>query len=352
MPSPGNRRALRLLAHPRILLAVKAALAAALAWWIAPHVPGTAADYPYYAPLGAVVSMYPTVKASLTQGIQTLAGLVLGIGLAAVVVALGNPTVLTVALVIGVGVLLGGLPLLGAGRDWVPMAGLFVLLIGGSDSEDYSWGYAVQMLVGIVVGVVINFTVVPPLYSSDARDRLQRLHSELADRADDLAGVFRADWPLDGDEFESRIESLPVTLARVRAAVDYGDESQRWNPRRRRRIDLSDDRDRLRIAERIAFHLRDAAEVTGELARRGADPDRRVESPGSAVTEPLAALYAALADAIRAHDDRARPISQAEAALDDAWAALDAGTKPSPRRVAEEASVALSASRILVALAR
>jgi hypothetical protein len=59
----------------RILLAVKAAIAVAIAWFVAPHMPGVADEYPYYAPLGALVSMYPTLMGSVKAGLQTLAGL-------------------------------------------------------------------------------------------------------------------------------------------------------------------------------------------------------------------------------------------------------------------------------------
>jgi len=45
-------------------LAAKAALAAGLAFAIAPLMPGSAAEYPYYAPLGALVSKYHNVAGS------------------------------------------------------------------------------------------------------------------------------------------------------------------------------------------------------------------------------------------------------------------------------------------------
>ena len=50
--------------HSRVLLAAKTALAVGIAWLIAPLVPGVADDYPYYAPLGALVSMTPTMMGS------------------------------------------------------------------------------------------------------------------------------------------------------------------------------------------------------------------------------------------------------------------------------------------------
>ena len=98
----------------RLQLAAKAALAAGLAFFVAPYMPGTAAEYPYYAPLGALVSMYHNVAGSVRQGLQTLVGLAIGIGLAFLLVNVTDPSPLSVAVFMGIGVLLSGLPRLGS----------------------------------------------------------------------------------------------------------------------------------------------------------------------------------------------------------------------------------------------
>ena len=87
---------------------------------IAPLMPGAASHYAYYAPLGALVAMYHNVAGSVRQGLQTLAGLALGIGLAFILVSIADPSPLTVAIFMGIGVLLGGLPRIGSGSDWIP----------------------------------------------------------------------------------------------------------------------------------------------------------------------------------------------------------------------------------------
>lgn len=138
----GVARALHDAVRPaRLLLVAKTALAVALvAWLIAPHMPGVTQEYPYYAPLGALVSMYPTLMGSARSSLQTLLGLATGIGLATVVVLTVGPNWWTIPLVVAVGVLLSGTGWFGVGREYVPMAALFVLIIGGQNADDYSSG--------------------------------------------------------------------------------------------------------------------------------------------------------------------------------------------------------------------
>lgn len=339
-----------LLAQPRLLLAVKTALAAALAYWIAPHVPGVAAEYPYYAPLGAVIAMYPTIKSSVRQGFQVLLGLVVGIVLATTVFALqeGRPGVLAVALVVGVGVLVAGIRWLGAGRDWVLTAGLFVLLLGGADAEAYSLGYVVQVGVGVVVGVVVNLVLVPPLYSSRAEARLTRVKDSLADRADEIAGVFETTWPLEDDEWERRVGVLPSTLRRVREAVRYADESRHLNPRRLlRRRDLSQEYADLAVYERVSFHLQDVAEVSGILGRR---IGRQIGMPDDLAPDVARAVHG-VATVIRRHGtDDADAFTDARRRVADLWDAVDRHRDRPTTATSGGVSIAVSLGRVIAAL--
>ena len=51
------------------------AAAAVLAWYLAPLVPLASSEYSYYAPLGVLVSMYPTVaRSAMTDGVVTSGG--------------------------------------------------------------------------------------------------------------------------------------------------------------------------------------------------------------------------------------------------------------------------------------
>ncbi|GAA0959986.1 hypothetical protein FFA01_06770 [Frigoribacterium faeni] len=348
-----------MISQPRLLLAVKTALAAAVAYWIAPQVPGVAAEYPYYAPLGAVIAMYPTIKSSLRQGVQVLVGVVTGIALASLVFALqdGRPGVLSVALLVGVGVVLAGIRWLGAGRDWVLTAGLFVLLLGGADAEAYSLGYIVQLGVGVVVGVVVNVVLVPPLNTSRADDRLRRVRHSLADRADEIAGVFETTWPIEDDDWERRVGVLPSTLRRVRDAVQYADESRHMNPRwLLKRRDLAGEYAELAVFERVSFHLQDIAEVSGILGRR---IGRQIGMPDLLAPDVARAVHA-VAEVIRRHGaaetaaatDAPAPDAfvTARRRIADLWDAIDTHRDRPTTDTSGGVSIAVSLGRIVAAL--
>ena len=254
------------LLWPRLQLAAKAGLAAGLAFLIAPFMPGSAADYPYYAPLGALVAMYENVSGSIRQGVQTLVGLGLGIGLAFMLFSLGEPTPLTVAIVMGLGVILAGLPRIGSGSDWIPTAALLVLLVGGHNPDAFSFGYLLQMGVGVTVGIIVNLLVFPPLHFRAAALSIAELRLALAQQLLDMGKALKESWPPEHEDWSRRSQSLADSARSVRLAVQKADASRQANPRRRlhpRDMDL--DYRNLRDLERLTFHIQDVTQVLSDV---------------------------------------------------------------------------------------
>ena len=83
----------RRLQPPRFLQITEISVAVAIAWTPFPFLPGNAQELRYYAPLGALLSMHPTLMRSLRSALQTLAGLAFGIALAGAVLILSEPSV-------------------------------------------------------------------------------------------------------------------------------------------------------------------------------------------------------------------------------------------------------------------
>lgn len=284
---------------PRLLLVAKTALAVGLAWAVAPHMPGVTDEYPYYAPLGALVSMYPTLMGSMRSSLQTLFGLAAGIGLAALIVLTVGPTWWTIPLVVGLGVLLSGTGWFGAGREYVPMAALFVLIIGGQNADDYSVGYLAQMAVGVVIGLLVNLLIAPAPLAAAAASRVESFRTQLGDHLHDIGYAVSESWPPETAQWAEDAASLAETTADLRAALAEADESVRYNPRaRRRHVGTAHIHEDLSTLDRIAHLIRDIADATADTIW-----NRPAAIPlDPALPEPLSAACHAVADVIAEPD--------------------------------------------------
>ncbi|MBK0418793.1 FUSC family protein [Leucobacter sp. CSA1] len=243
----------------RLVLAVKTAAAAAIAWYFAPYVPLAESEYSYYAPLGVLVSMYSTVVDSVRTGLQTLlglgAGIVLGLG-ALTFVTLGVPAIVSMALLVAGGVALGGLQIFGAGRDWIALAGIMVLLLGGRNADDFSFSYLATMGFGVLVGLIVQLLAVPPLYLSEARTRLSDLRRALGDCLEETATAVE-DGRRDSGALQEAIDSLTGTATAASEEIRQAQRSRRVNPRARRRGHENEDIDaQFRSLDHVVFFVR------------------------------------------------------------------------------------------------
>lgn len=296
-PAAGWRAGLLpLLRRPRVALAVKAALAACLAWVVAQQLPGVAAEYPYYAPMGAVIATHPTLTSSLRESAQSIAGILLGggIALAASDLLPAGPAVL--ALVIALAVLVGGLPWLGDQRSWVPIAALFVLVIGsGGERADYVVAYAGLTLLGAAIAVVVNWLLpsLPVNAASRSTDQLrealaEQLHTA-ADRVDPAAPSGARGEA--GAGVSTQVQPL---LSAMRVAVEEAAEASRANRLAGRYQAELDAEFRLaRELERVAFLVQDLTSLVRE------DPWERSGRPLEiTLRAPLAEALHAVAEVL------------------------------------------------------
>jgi xanthosine utilization system XapX-like protein len=335
-------------AAQRLQLAAKAALAAGLAFFIAPLIPGSASHYAYYAPLGALVAMYHNVAGSVRQGVQALAGLAVGIGLAVLLVNVTDPSPLAVAIFMGIGVLLGGLPGLGSGNDWIPTAALLVLLVGGSNADDFSVGYLVQMGVGVAVGIAVNFLVFPPLHLNAAAASIDDLRLALGRQLTDMGTALMEEWPPEHEEWSRRSDELASAARSVRHLVKEADASRRANPRRKlhpRDMDL--DYRNLRQLERVTFHVQDMTDVLSDVIWES-DVPYTVPLQDNV---PLAGAITATGDLLSSFsnedpDQQAERFEAAKAAV-EACMASTAGRELDRGAVPASESILLSLHRIL-----
>lgn len=250
--------------HPRLGLALKAALAASAAWALVQLIPGPAADYPYYAPLGAVIATSTTLAGSARESVQAVAAITLGAAIAVGVDALAGPNVVTIAAVIGIGVLLAGWKRLGSASSWVPTSALFVLIIGDDEPLPYVAAFAGLTLMGALVGLAVT-AAFPPLPLTPARLQLGRLRDTLAGQLDDLAAGLQQEHPPTQDEWRSRTHAIDPVLAQTRAAVTQIDDARRGNRRAGRYRDETDRQyQQARALERLALLIEDLTQRIAE----------------------------------------------------------------------------------------
>jgi uncharacterized membrane protein YgaE (UPF0421/DUF939 family) len=272
--------------RPRLGLALKAAIAAALAWLCVLPIDGAGDAYPYYAPFGAVVAVTSTFASSVRGAAQAVAAIAAAVLTAAVAELVPLPTVVSIAAVVGIGTLVGGYRRLGEMGSWVPTSALFVLIIGGSDPVQYVAGYLGLTTLGAVVGVLVNGAF-PPLPLTASSLALRRLRAALADQLEELAGGLCWAAPPTGEEWFRRRRRLEPHVEEMRRLVQQASEARRGNWRARRWQETADRQyEHARTLERLSGLVEELVELVVE--RECADapevalgPDLRPVAAGS-----------------------------------------------------------------------
>ncbi|MGV0108749.1 FUSC family protein [Arthrobacter sp. CP30] len=335
--------------NPQLLLAAKAALAAALAWTLALAIPGTPSEYPYYAPLGALLAMYPTVSGTLKLGLQTVVGLTLGIVLAYVAVWAGDPNWITIGFVVGAGVLLSGfLRRTAGGGSGIASAGLFVLVIGNEDLG-YSLGYLVQTVVGVGVGLAVSALIFPPLHLNDAVGQMSLLRRTAARDLQQMGQALEEDWAEDDARWAEVRDGLSASARNARSALQYADESRKGNVRRRfHPRDVREDYRHVEVLEVVASHTLNITNLLQD-ALHGTSRERPLPV---AVRPALQSAFTAVGDVLdlwTVEEDDAAMLAAAERALRDLEAAAY-GTSSREVPFGAAAAIGMSLHRILQAV--
>lgn len=181
----------RLLRRRVPIVAVKAALASGVAYYLGSLLPEPLDGYSYYAALGAFTVVGLVLVDSVKESLQVFGAVALGVAIAVGVEALTFANPVTVAVTIAVGVLLGSARLFGAQRTWTPMAALFVLATGGPEPGAMALGYVVQIPLGAVVGVIVNVVLFAPLGEDDLQTAVADVQDRLAVQMRSYAAILR-----------------------------------------------------------------------------------------------------------------------------------------------------------------
>jgi hypothetical protein len=107
---------------------------------------------------------------------------------------------------------------------------MLVLAVGGA--EDVAVGRMYETLVGAGVGVLVNLTIVPPLYVRPAGDAIAELADRMAGLLRGLADALRGEWSrAAADHWLNESRALGADVARADRSLERVERSARLNPR-------------------------------------------------------------------------------------------------------------------------
>ena len=327
MPQLGRARtaAGRLLTARQAQLAFKGGLAAALSWVVAEAVTGLLhghglGGYIYYAPLGAVVATDATLAGSARIARRASLSLATGAVLGLVVNQTLDPSALSLALVVGVGVLLGVLPAFGDQRSWVPVVALFVLVIGGQHPGTYALAYVGLTALGALCGVLVGL-VTPTFARRHESEALERLRAQVADQLVALADGLRQQPPPGPEGWARRKRDTDAALRGARLAMSELVESQRGRPLAVRRGSWVQRQGHI-VANlaRLTWLVEDLTAIFEQTVREdlGASPlDADLAAAVATALDDLAVLARHYDDTVEADDERARAVAASMRRLTD-----------------------------------
>ncbi|MHA7126943.1 FUSC family protein [Janibacter indicus] len=219
-----------------LLQLLKATVAAVGAWVLAELV--WELKQAYLAPWVALLTVHATVYRTMWRGLQTVITVGLGILLALVVVELFEVTAWSFGLALLMGLALSRLRVLRDEGITVATTVLLVLATGynipDSRAIDLLPDRLLSTAVGVVVALLVNLLVLPPLYDSSAQRQIDDVDRRLGALLVDMAQQLRE--PRKEQEEADWIEttrSIDTDLTEAWSLVRTAQEGRSWNPRHR-----------------------------------------------------------------------------------------------------------------------
>lgn len=237
-----------------LLQVVKSAVATIGAWLLAGWlIPG---PLPVFAAIAALLVVLPSVNQSFTKAIERSIGVIVGVLIATGLSLLLGQQSWVVLLAIVVAMLLAwafrATP--GVGNQ-VAISAMLVLALGAS-SPQYAVDRIVETLIGVMIAIIVNALIVPPVNTAPARRDLGLLGGELAatlDRLADALPTVQEPAALQGLMVEARL--LRPMQAAAEASVTDAEESMTFNPRRSQRADIIEMRTLLKMLSPIVTQV-------------------------------------------------------------------------------------------------
>lgn len=268
----GNTAASRLLPDVRVL---KTGIAAAASWELAQLV---GSEYPFFAPLAAVLCLQVTVEKSIRKGIQRVIGISAGVLLASLLSHALGVTGWSIGLLIVLGLWLGrALKLPEYAFVQIGVSALLVLTVAKDNS--YGLDRLLETVVGAGVSILINMIILPPDYCRAAEASLGRAEEKLRSYCRRMADwIARGADSGEGEKLRDSALALRDEVNRTAELTEEAMHALKFSPFARARRDrLERQRDALRRIELAYLRSMELRRIVGETVRLGplSDDERR-----------------------------------------------------------------------------
>ena len=188
---------------------------------------------PLIAALTALLVVQATLSSTLTNGLQRVLSVVVGVVLAMLFVSVVGLTWWSLAALVAASIVVGQLLRLGPHLVEVPISAMLVLGVGyTAGAQSVGAGRVVETVIGAVVGVLVNVLFPPPVQSRYAGQAVARFADEIAALHDDAA-MQLAVGPSseDTERMLQDARRLNRHVPRVDRALAHAEESRRLNVR-------------------------------------------------------------------------------------------------------------------------
>lgn len=220
-----------------LLLTLKSALAATIAWYISYDLMN--ARSPAFAPFSAVLIMQVTVYRSVVWSLRYVAAVTAGVAVQAALGYLAGPDLATFVLVALIALSIGRWAVLGTQGPHVATAAFFAFstYVGASDNSTRATQLAqivVLVLIGCAVGTAVNIALVPPMRYRSAEYGVRALARTLHGLASDIHPVL-SDGAPDAQttgQWRKRAARAGGMITQARSGLETAEESVYYNPRR------------------------------------------------------------------------------------------------------------------------
>jgi uncharacterized membrane protein YccC len=247
-------------------LLVKAAGAAVIAWVLARSVFGLA--QPFLAPWAALLTVHATVYRTFARGAQQVACAILGVLIAFAAGAAFGVNAMSLGVVLLVALAIGTTRALRDESTTAATTALVVLLAGYSAEWDMLGARLLDTLIGIVVGLLVNLLVWPPLRDRSAARQIDVIDDRLGALLSDMASDMREGRDADAaDRWVERTRELDQDLSDAWAVLRQARESGRLNLRRAAAARVGASHDLVPLLARLEQAVADTRSMAGTIGR-------------------------------------------------------------------------------------